>query len=120
MNSASDWAGSFSFALPFVIIAGILLYNGSRNGLQKLRRRSSKSLPAASVASCSSSAAFGTILLLAQVFYQPSIAHVAEMRLEVDVDEDDSGDPVAPAKHLERQLRRIRHGEPVDRLVLRL
>jgi hypothetical protein len=54
------------------------------------------------------------------MFYRPSVACAVEARLEVDAEEDDAGDPETPAKALERQLRRIRRGEPVDRLILRL
>jgi hypothetical protein len=41
-------------------------------------------------------------------------------REKADVEEDDEGDPETPAKQLSRQLKRIRRGEVVERLVLRL
>jgi hypothetical protein len=36
------------------------------------------------------------------------------------VEEDDEGDPETAAKELSRQLKRIRRGEAVERLVLRV
>jgi hypothetical protein len=39
---------------------------------------------------------------------------------QVEVEEDDQGDPETPEKLLDRQLRRIRRGEPVERLELQL
>jgi hypothetical protein len=44
----------------------------------------------------------------------------AQIRQVEDVDEDDQGGPETPLKHLHRQLRRIRRGEPVEQLVWRL
>ena len=46
-----------------------------------------------------------------------------EEKQKQDAEEDDSGDPESPQARLRRfhrQLRRIRRGEPVDRLVLRV
>lgn len=60
---------------------------------------------------------------LVRVFYQPDIAYLLEVKRDEDADEDDSGDPESPEgrlRHFHRQLRRIRRGEVVDRLVLRM
>jgi len=60
---------------------------------------------------------------LVRVFYQPDLAYLVEVKLDEDADEDDSGDPETPEgrlKHFHRQLRRIRRGDPVDRLELRM
>ena len=56
------------------------------------------------------------------ILYRPSLVEVvkAQIRQQEDVEEDDNGDPDSPAKHLLRQLPRIRRGEKVDFLVLRL
>jgi hypothetical protein len=48
------------------------------------------------------------------------MANVVEVKQEEDADEDDEGDPENLKKQLNRQLKRIRRGEHVDRLVLRL
>jgi hypothetical protein len=39
---------------------------------------------------------------------------------EDDADEDDQGDPDSPHKHLNRQLKKIRRGEHLERLEVRL
>jgi hypothetical protein len=111
-----EYCGYLALALPFASIVAILLHYGFRRSRWKRRKRRGRPNPGF----CPSSAALGTILLFAQIFYRPSLAYVVEVRQEGDVDEDDEGDPEAPARRLDRQLRRIRRGEPVDRLVLRL
>jgi hypothetical protein len=60
---------------------------------------------------------------LVRTFYQPDLGYLLEVKRDEDVDEDDSGDPETPEgrlRHFHRQLRRIRRGERVDRLVLRM
>ena len=60
---------------------------------------------------------------LVRVFYQPDVGYLIEAKQDEDQDEDDSGDPETPEsrlKHFHRQLRRIRRGEPIDRLELRM
>lgn len=69
---------------------------------------------------CPSSAALGAVFLLITTFYRPRMEHAIEARLQEEVEEDDEGDPEAPEKGLSRQLRRIRRGEPVETLKLRL
>jgi hypothetical protein len=56
-------------------------------------------------------------------FWQPDFGNLVESQEADDADEDDSGDPETPEgklKHFHRQLRRIRRGDPIDRLELRL
>ncbi|HEX4030867.1 MAG TPA: hypothetical protein VHX20_10920 [Terracidiphilus sp.] len=116
MSSSLFYAGYFAFVLPFFAIAAVLLYYSVRRVRWKHRRNRRMPNPAF----CPSSAALGTILLFAQFFYRPSVVHIAEARLQADVDEDDAGDPETAGRPLHRQLRQIRRGEPVERLVLRL
>ena len=54
--------------------------------------------------------------------YRPNYAFIAkaQIRQEEDADEDDDGGRESPLKHLHRQLRKIRRGEPVERLIWRL
>ena len=59
-------------------------------------------------------------LQVMRLFYQPTVAYVLEAKQDEDADEEDEGDPESLKKQLNRQLKRIRRGEPVDRLVLRL
>ena len=66
-------------------------------------------------------AALGISFLPFAAIYRPRMIEVvkAQIRQVEDADEDDNGDPDTPARHLLRQLRRIRRGEPVDRLILK-
>jgi hypothetical protein len=52
--------------------------------------------------------------------YSPSAVFVLQGIRDEDADEDDDGDPESPEKQLSRQLKRIRRGEQVGDLVLRL
>jgi hypothetical protein len=64
----------------------------------------------------------GAALMFLSMAYRPNHAFVAKAQIveREDQDEDDQGGPDSPRRHLMRQLRRIRRGEPVDRLVWRL
>jgi hypothetical protein len=66
--------------------------------------------------------AFGAALMFLSMAYRPNHAFIAKAQIQQheDEDEDDQGGPDTPQKHLRRQLRRIRRGEPVDRLIWRL
>ena len=66
--------------------------------------------------------AVGAALMFLSMAYRPNHAFVAKAQIveREDQDEDDQGGPDTSRRHLARQLRRIRHGEPVDRLVWRL
>ena len=60
------------------------------------------------------------LLQFVQTFYQPNLSNVLAVIENEDVDEDDQGGPDTPHRHLHRQLRRIRRGQFVDRLQVRL
>jgi len=62
----------------------------------------------------------GIALQHLQAFTHPSIQYVLEQKYDEEADQDDQGDPDHPKAQLHRQLKRIRRGEPVDRLILRL
>jgi hypothetical protein len=66
--------------------------------------------------------AFGAAFLFLSMAYRPNHAFIAKAQIQQreDEDDDDEGGPDTARKHLLRQLRQIRHGEKVDRLVLRL
>jgi len=101
---------------PFLAIAAIFIhYCLRRAAWRRKTRRGEKSS-----GFCPSNTALGMMLLFMQVFVRPSLQHVLEERQEEDADEDDQGDPENKEKHLDRQLKRIRRGEPVEDLVLRL
>ncbi|MGB0063642.1 MAG: hypothetical protein WBP85_04285 [Terracidiphilus sp.] len=65
------------------------------------------------------SAGFLFLQLMSEV-YCPSARFLLAEKCDEDADEDDSGDPESPKKHFMRQLKRIRRGEKVGDLVLRL
>jgi hypothetical protein len=116
MNSSLMYAGYLVFALPYLAIVAILLHNW----LRRMWWKRGKDLRRPNPALCSTTAALGAMLLLWQTLYRPSVTHTIEARRRIDVDEDDSGDPEHPDHLLQRQLKRIRRGEPVDRLGVRM
>jgi hypothetical protein len=58
--------------------------------------------------------ALGIAFQQIQQFVTPSMEYTIEEKLKVDAEDDDEGGPDDPAKHLERQLRRIRTGERIE------
>lgn len=99
--------GAFAFALGhFVLISPAR----SNRLLTHQRRRIAGYFIAAGL----------VFLQLMSELYCPGAAFVLREISDEDTDEDDSGDPESPEKHFNRQLRRIRRGEPVGDLVLRL
>jgi hypothetical protein len=114
--SALTLVGVIAFSSPFLAIALTLAAGRIRHAvrMRKGQREGAVPVPRGSIIST------GTAMLHLQVFYQPSIVHVLEAEEDEDVDEDDSGEPETPLAHFHRQLRRIRRGEGVETLVLRL
>jgi hypothetical protein len=51
---------------------------------------------------------------------EPEVRYVLEEKQQQDAEDDDEGDTDDPAKELQRRLRRIRNGEEIDRLRIRL
>lgn len=103
-------------ASPFLAIVGILAYSQIQRSAWKRERRKGKR----ALGFCPSSAALGGAFLLFTSFYRPRMEFAIEASEQEKVEEDDEGDPETPEKHLNRQLRRIRRGEPVETLVWRL
>jgi hypothetical protein len=66
--------------------------------------------------------AAATALMFLSTAYRPHHAFVAKAQIQQreDVDEDIDSGPDTPKKHFRRQLRRIRNGEDLERLILRL
>jgi len=103
-------------AAPFIAIAAILcLYLIRRVPWVRSTRRGRRLFGVQP-----SAVGLGMAFLFLQAFWRPSLSHALEVREKVDVEEDDEGEPETLAKQLHRQLRRIRRGELVERLVLRL
>ena len=108
--------GFLAMGAPFLAIGAILVHYCFLRARWRLNQR----LGRRNSGFCPSSSALGIALLFLQVFYRPSIANVVEIKQDEDADEDDEGEPEGLTKQLNRQYKRIRRGEPVDRLVLRL
>jgi hypothetical protein len=103
-------------AAPFIAIAAILcLYLIRRVPWARSTRRGRRLFGVQP-----SAVGLGMAFLFLQAFWRPSLSHAIEVRQKADVEEDDEGEPETLAKQLHRQLRRIRRGERVERLVLRL
>ena len=107
---------SLLYASPFLAIVVILAQYQIRRTVWKRMRGKERRASGF----CPSSVALGTVFLLTTTFYRPRMEFAIEARLHHDVEEDDEGDPETPEKHLGRQLRRIRRGEPVETLIWRL
>jgi hypothetical protein len=105
-----------AFDFPFLAIAVIFLHYCVRRAVWRRKRR--RGVRCAGF--CPSACAMGLALLFMQMFYRPTVSNVIEVIEHEDADEDDQGDPESLAKQLHRQLKRIRRGEPVGDLVLRL
>jgi hypothetical protein len=65
---------------------------------------------------CPSTAVLGNALHQLQVMVQPQMQHVIEEKLDEDRDDEESGGPDDPVRHLHRQAARVRRGEPVERI----
>lgn len=65
-------------------------------------------------------AGLSAALLAFTFFYRPSLEYAVETAQVEYVEEDDDGDPETTAKALNRQLKRIRRGERVESLVVRV
>ncbi len=97
-----------------VVHFGVRVYRGTRRNPEDERRivRVGTGGPDAVAAA----------LMFLTTAYHPSLEFVtkAQIQQQEDADDDEQGGPDSPKKHLQRQLRRIRNGEPLDRLVWRL
>jgi hypothetical protein len=55
-----------------------------------------------------------------QALTRPTVGYVLEEKYDEDAEDDGDGGPKDPTVHLKRQLRRIRRGERLDVLKIRL
>ena len=118
MDAAYGAVAALAMGSPFLAILAILAYYYVSRAPWWRNRRPGKRrsmFPAAY-------GGLGTVLLGLTLIYRPRILYAveAQQRQVEDADEDDNGDPENPTRHLMRQLRRIRRGETVDRLTLKL
>jgi hypothetical protein len=105
-----------ALSFPFLSVALILAHYFLRRFLWRRSKRHGSTR----LGFCPSSFALGMAFQFIQVFHRPSMVYVLEAKRDEEADEDDNGDPETLTRQLSRQLRRIRRGDHVDRLVLRL
>jgi len=102
-------------ATPFLAILVLLAYFFMRRVIWSARKRLGK--PQSGF--CPSVYALGTVLQFVTLFYQPQVNFEIKTAQVEFVEEDDQGDPEAPAGSLDRQLKKIRRGESIEGLILR-
>ena len=113
------WIATVCFSAPFVCMVVLVVISW----VQALHARlTGKVLPQRPLRRIGARYALGAAFLCFSVFYHPrlELATAAQVQQEQQDDEDDQGDPESPIRHLLRQLRHIRRGDPVDHLVWRL
>ena len=100
---------------PILAIPALFLAFYLRRGFSRRKRQAGNHNPGFSP----STFALGfSLQYLQMTFTQPSVAYILEQKYDQDADEDDHGDPDHPQTQFNRQLKRIRRGEPVDRLIV--
>jgi hypothetical protein len=114
-----QWIETLFLSAPLVCIIALVMVAF----LQGLRLRfDPKARAQKSIRRTGAAYALGAAFLCFSIFYRPrlELAATAQVQQQEQKDEDDHGDPESPLRHLLRQLRLIRRGERVDRLVWRL
>lgn len=116
MDALYSAVAALAMASPFLAILLILAYYYLFCVPRRRKRKKGRRRPGFSTAG------LGTVLLGLTLIYRPRIqfAVEAQHRQVEDADEDDNGDPDTPTRHLQRQLRRIRRGEALESLTVRL
>jgi hypothetical protein len=106
---------------PVTWMMAMMAIAGSWHVLRKTNRPPQNQSQVFRVGSGGSEAVAAALMFLTAA-YRPSVEFVAkaEIREQEDADDDQQGGPDSPKKHFDRQLRRIRNGETLDRLVWRL
>jgi hypothetical protein len=116
-NFLSVW-DSLTVTSPFILVCLLLALSCNLTRSTK-RDRPGKQRRAKSAFSA---AAFsiGIGLQFYDQITRPGVQHQIQQMHEEDADHDKAGDPDDPKAQLNRQLKRIRRGEEIDRLILRL
>jgi hypothetical protein len=98
------------FFLPFFIFVACIFF------FQRIRWKHRKRCGKRHLGFYPTAASAGNALHALQIFVQPEVRYVLQEKLSEDEEQDDEGGSDDPSARLERQLRRIRHGEPVGDL----
>lgn len=106
------WSGNIprAICLLVLLVSAILGFRARRKGSSHSRRRLFRF----------TGVAVGNALQSLHVYVDPRVRYVIAQRLEEQAEDDGEDDSADPGKHLERQLRRIRRGEHLDRLTIRI
>jgi hypothetical protein len=107
MDFATDLARGFYTFLALYILAFWLVFF-LRRCLWRRKGSKRRFLPTYTSA--------GNAFQALQVMVQPQVENVLSEKLDEESEDDEDGDPFDPEKNLQRQLKRIRRGERVDRL----
>ena len=107
------------FAILFHLGIVVSLISAARHMMR--RRRIAREHPRDLVISSRAGLALGAMFLGFQQIVQPEVRHVIAEQEKEDMDEDANGEDEPPGGRLfHRQLRKIRHGEEVGELIVRL
>ena len=116
IHSFVAWLMLAGFLMFVPMVVALIVFSLSRIGLGQRKHRTALQ---SRIYSMCLTAGIG-FLQFVQTFYQPNLSNVIAAIEEDDADEDDQGDPDSPHKHLNRQLKKIRRGEHLERLEVRL
>jgi hypothetical protein len=115
LNSPSAWSALVTAAPLFIALPFFVIFY-----LQRANQRRKKPQGKGASGFTPSTFALGLALQHLEMFTHPSVDHVIQEKYDDEAEEEGDGDPDHPTAQLHRQLRRIRRGEEVDRLILRL
>jgi hypothetical protein len=107
---------AFFVATPSVAVVVLLVTFYLRRTWWRRRRRTSRKY----AGFCPSASSLGNAFHSLQVFTRPTVAHILQEKYDEDMEDDGDGGPDDPTRQLKRQLKRIRRGEEVDILTVRL
>ena len=107
---------AFLVATPWLAVVVLLCTFYLRRARWRRRRRASRKYAGFYPSASSLGNAFHSL----QTFARPSVAHVLQEKYDEDMEDDGDGGPDDPTRQLNRQLKRIRRGERVDVLTVRL
>jgi hypothetical protein len=114
-----QWIGILGSSAPLVCIVALVMVAFVQGLFWRISRKNN---PQRRVRRVGASYALGAAFLCLSIIYHPrlELAAKAVIQQQEQEDEDDQDEPESPLRHLLLQLRLIRRGEPVDRLVWRL
>lgn len=113
MDFATEFIRGFYCFNMLVVLACCVVFC-----VQRLRWRRRKRLGKLNPGFFPTYAAAGNALQTLQAITQQRAEYVLEEKFDDEANDDDENEPCDPTKHLKWQLKRIRRGEPIDRLTV--